>query len=80
MPGITGLKFHEDLMDVELDDGRTVSVPVAWYPRLARAKKSQLKHYQISPAGYGIHWPDIDEDLSVMGFLFPSMNTKLEHI
>ena len=71
LPSILDVDFSKDLMTVSLSDGRILSVPLAWYPRLASAKPKQLKHYEITPSGYGIHWPDLDEDLSVYGFLFP---------
>ncbi len=71
LPSILDVSFLKDLMSVNLSDGRIISVPLAWYPRLASAKPKQLKRYEISPSGYGIHWPDLDEDLSVYGFLFP---------
>ncbi len=71
-PAIVQVHFRDDLMDVCLSDGRIVSVPVAWYPRLANAHQQQRENFEISPGGYGIHWPDLDEDLSVKGFLLPS--------
>src|SRR5436305_1465734 len=71
LPSIRNVHFSKDLMEVALSDGRILSVPLAWYPRLATAKPKQLKRFEISPSGYGIHWPDLDEDLSVYGFLFP---------
>ncbi len=71
MPMIRNVHFPKDELEVELSDGRRVSIPLAWYPRLAGATKKQLKHYEISPSGYGIHWPEVDEDLSVHGFLYP---------
>ena len=70
-PSIRTVQFSKDLMSVTLSDGRIVSVPLAWYPKLASANSKQLKKHVISPSGYGIHWPDLDEDLSVYGFLFP---------
>lgn len=70
-PSILGVTFAEEMMDVQLSDGRTISVPLAWYPRLVGATPSQLKNLAISPGGYGIHWPELDEDLSVKGFLLP---------
>ena len=54
---------------VDLVDGRTITVPLAWYPRLLDANMEQLSHWKISGAGYGIHWPDLDEDLSTEGLL-----------
>jgi len=56
-------------MSVDLMDGRTITVPLAWYPRLRRATKEQLAHWQECGGGYGIHWPDIDEDVSTEGLL-----------
>src|SRR5438445_3753661 len=70
-PSILKLSFSKDLMEVNLSDGRILSIPLAWYPKLATAKLKQLKRFEISPSGYGIHWPDLDEDLSAYGFLFP---------
>jgi len=71
LPSILDVDFSKDLMTVSLSDGRILSIPLAWYPRLAAAKLKQLKHYEITPSGYGIHWSDLDEDLSVYGFLYP---------
>lgn len=50
-------------------DGRTITVPLAWYPRLANAKPEQLARWEIAGACYGTHWPDLDEDLSTEGLL-----------
>ena len=71
LPSILSVKFLADSMAVKLSDGRTITVPLAWYPKLASAKKKDLERFEISPSGYGIHWPAMDEDLSVYGFLFP---------
>jgi len=54
---------------VDLMDGRTISVPLAWYPRLHGATANQRSHWKIAGGGYGIHWPEIDEDLSTEGLL-----------
>lgn len=59
----------EDELFVRLMDGRTISVPIGWYPRLASATSDQRRHWEIAGGGYGIHWPDIDEDLSTEGLL-----------
>ncbi len=75
LPSILSLKFKGDSMSVDLSDGRILIIPLAWYPRLLSAKKKQKNNFEISPSGYGIHWPDIDEDLSVYGFLFGPANT-----
>jgi hypothetical protein len=54
---------------VDLMDGRSIAVPLAWYPRLAQATPAQRARWEIAGGGYGIHWPDIDEDLSTEGLL-----------
>lgn len=59
----------DDELSVSLMDGRTISVPLAWYPRLERATPTQRAHWELAGAGYGIHWPDLDEDLSTEGLL-----------
>lgn len=59
----------EDTLTVELEDGHTISVPIAWYPRLAYATMDERSHFIIIGGGYGIHWPELDEDISVEGLL-----------
>ncbi len=54
---------------VDLTDGRELSVPIRWYPRLLNATPAQRADWELAGAGYGIHWPQIDEDLSVKGLL-----------
>jgi hypothetical protein len=54
-------------MSVELSDGRTIGVPLAWFPRLMDATREQLENYELSPRG--LHWEDLDEDISVEGLL-----------
>lgn len=63
------LRFDDNVMWVELDDGRTLGIPLAWFPRLLRATPEQRVHYEIFGGGSGLHWPDLDEDLSVSGLL-----------
>ena len=63
------LRFTEDAISVDLFDGRTITVPLAWYPRLLHATPDQRKNWKIAGVGYGIHWPDIDEDLTTQGLL-----------
>jgi len=58
-----------DELSVGLMDGRSISVPLAWYPRLANATSAQRSQWEIASGGYGIHWPEIDEDLSTEGLL-----------
>jgi hypothetical protein len=66
---VAGVEITDDTLSVSLMDGRTISVPLAWYPRLLGATGKQRKNWQIAGGGYGIHWPDIDEDLSTEGLL-----------
>jgi len=63
------IEFTADELIVYLLDGRKVSVPMTWYPRLAAADDKQRAHWELLGDGQGIHWPDIDEDLSVDGIL-----------
>jgi hypothetical protein len=66
---VADVKVTNDTLSVSLRDGRTISVPLAWYPRLLGATATQRKNWRIAGGGYGIHWPDIDEDLSTEGLL-----------
>jgi hypothetical protein len=66
---VADVRFTEDELRVTLMDGRTISAPLVWYPRLLHATAKQRKNWQTAGAGYGIHWPDIDEDLSTEGLL-----------
>lgn len=59
----------QDELIVALMDGRTIGVPLAWYPRLLAATSAQRQAWEIAGGGYGIHWPSIDEDLSTEGLL-----------
>lgn len=59
----------EECLTVDLMDGRSIAVPLAWYPRLLSATSEQRQHWEMAGGGYGIHWPDIDEDLSTEGLL-----------
>jgi len=66
---IHDVEFSEHSMTVHLVDGRSVSVPMEWYPRLANATSAQRKNWEFAGGGYGLHWPDVDEDLSIEGIL-----------
>jgi hypothetical protein len=63
------VKFSDDAVTVSLDDGRALTVPLAWYPRLLHGTTSEREKYQLIGDGEGIHWPDLDEDISVEGLL-----------
>lgn len=66
---IQKLSISDDKITAEISDGRVVSIPIAWFPRLIKATPKQLKNVKISPAGYGVHWPDVDEDISIRSFV-----------
>ena len=66
---VADVRFTEDELSVTLMDDRTISVPLTWYLRLLHATKKQRRNWETCAAGYGIHWPDIDEDLSTEGLL-----------
>ena len=61
--------FSEDSLTVFLDDGRSLSVPLAWYPRLLHGTRPEREKFELIGDGEGIHWPDLDEDISVEGLL-----------
>jgi hypothetical protein len=62
-------RFSEDSMTVRFDDGRELSVPLAWYPRLLHGTAAERESYELIGDGEGIHWPELDEDVSVEGLL-----------
>jgi Protein of unknown function (DUF2442) len=66
---VADVEITDDLLSVRLMDGRTISVPLVWYPRLANASPGQRNNWRISGGGYGLHWEDLDEDLSTEGLL-----------
>jgi hypothetical protein len=66
---VEAVYFTRDSLVVNLMDGRSISVPLQWYPRLLKATPKQRVSWEICGGGYGIHWPDIDEDLSTEGLL-----------
>jgi hypothetical protein len=57
----------EDTLTIDFDDGRTVNLPLMWFPRLYRATQKQRDNYELMGGGFGVHWPDVDEDLSAKG-------------
>jgi hypothetical protein len=63
------LDFDADMMHVTLTDGRVLSVPLQWFPVLRHAPREQLNRYEIAGGGISLHWPDLDEDLSVAGLM-----------
>ena len=66
----------DDTLTVDLEDGRTISVPIVWYPRLAYGTAEERTNFQLASAGHGIHWPDLDEDIGVEGLLLGKRSTE----
>ncbi len=66
---VSDVRCTEDSLVVDLMDGRTISVPLAWYPRLAEGTSEQRANWETCAGGLGIHWPELDEDLSTAGLL-----------
>jgi hypothetical protein len=63
------VQFSDDSMTVNLDDGRSISVPLAWYPRLLHGSAQERMQFELIGDGEGIHWPALDEDISVEGLI-----------
>lgn len=76
LPRVTSVSVTDDTLSVDLEDGRTVSVPIGWYPRLAHGTTAERANVQISGAGFGLHWPDLDEDIGVEGILLGKRSTE----
>jgi hypothetical protein len=80
---VRDVHIGKDRLTVDLMDGRSIAVPIAWYPRLLSATHAQRLRWELAGGGYGIHWPDVDEDLSTEGLLrgapapLQEANTKL---
>ena len=69
VPNAEGVTVTEDTLSVDLSDGRTISVPLAWFPRLVHASREERNNWKLIGKGQGIHWQDIDEDISVQNML-----------
>ncbi len=69
IPNAIGVDVTDDALTVELSDGRAISAPLAWYPRLLQATSSERAHWRFIEQGVGIHWVDLDEDISVENLL-----------
>lgn len=68
-PLAVGVRITTDSLCVDLSDGRSLSVPTSWYPRLAQASEAERTNWTLIASGEGIHWPEIDEDISVEALL-----------
>ena len=73
---IVHVTISEDTLSIDLEDGRTISVPIGWYPRLAYGTQTERANYQLSGAGFGIYWPDLDEDIGVEGLILGKKSTE----
>ena len=69
VPEAGDITVTDDTLTAELSDGRTISVPLVWYPRLMHASEQERGNWRLIGGGEGIHWPDLDEDISVEGLL-----------
>jgi hypothetical protein len=69
LPTAEDVKVTRNALKVDLSDGRTISVPLTWYPRLLHATPEERKNWRLIGRGRGLHWEDIDEDISVEGLL-----------
>ena len=76
VPKILRVEVTDDTLSVDLEDGRTIAVPLSWFPRLAYATPEERQNFRIAGAGYGIHWPDLDEDIGVEGLLLGKRSTE----
>lgn len=76
VPKVTAVTVTDDTLTVDLDDGRTIAVPIGWYPRLAYGTAHERANVVISGAGYGLHWPDLDEDIGVEGLLLGKKSSE----
>jgi hypothetical protein len=68
-PVAVNVEVSEDTLTVHLSDGRSIAVPVVWYPRLAEGNSQERAHWKLIGSGHGIHWPELDEDISVEALL-----------
>src|SRR5437667_4042365 len=73
---IINVAVTDDTLSVDLEDGRTISVPIGWYPRLTHGTPVERANFQISGAGYGLNWPELDEDIGVEGLMLGKKSTE----
>ena len=69
IPNAQSVTITEDTLSVDLSDGRSISVPLAWFPRLLHSTEEERNNWRLVGNGQGIHWEDIDEDISIEGLL-----------
>ena len=69
VPYAVDARVTDDTLSVDLNDGRTISVPLVWYPRLVEASPEEREHWRLIGGGEGLHWEELDEDISIEGLL-----------
>jgi uncharacterized protein DUF2442 len=79
LPRITSVSVTDDTLSVDLEDGRTIAVPIGWYPRLTHGTSAERTNVQIAGAGFGLHWPDLDEDIGIEGILLGKRSSESPH-
>lgn len=75
-PRAVNVSVTDDTLTVDLEDGRTIAVPIGWFPRLAYGTAPERTNVQIAGAGFGLYWPDLDEDIGVEGLLSGKKSTE----
>ncbi len=80
-PRVTRVRSNSSTLIIDFEDGRAVHLPLVWYPRLFQATQAQRDHWTLIGPGIGVHWPDLDEDLSADGLMAgrPSMEFIKQH-
>jgi hypothetical protein len=76
LPRVINMSITDDTLSIDLEDGRSVSVPIGWYPRLAHGTSAERANVQIAGSGLGLHWPDLDEDIGVEGILLGKRSSE----
>ena len=76
LPRAIHITVTDDTLTVDLEDGRTIAVPIGWFPRLAHGTAAERANMQIAGGGFGVHWPDLDEDIGVEGLLLGKKSTE----
>jgi hypothetical protein len=76
VPRVLKVLVTDDTLSADLEDGRTIAVPLGWYPRLAHGTAAERSDVRISGAGYGLHWPELDEDIGIEGLILGKQSTE----
>jgi len=79
IPNAQQVSVSDEALTVELEDGRTISAPLGWYPRLAHASAAERERWRLIGQGTGIHWEDIDEDIGIEGLLLGKRSGESQH-